>query len=95
MDKKLKAKWVKALRSGEYKQAYSRLKRINARKQASYCCLGVLCEVAKIKSYSTSFIRNLSGDAFIVPEGMQHTLSIMNDDGKSFRFIARFIEKNL
>ena len=37
MDKKLKAKWVKALRSGEYKQANGAL-----RDGSGFCCLGVL-----------------------------------------------------
>ena len=39
--KTLKA-WIKALRSGKYKQTYSVLSDSKAR----YCCLGVLCEVA-------------------------------------------------
>lgn len=39
MNKEVKAKWVAALRSGEYKQGKGRLKNINN----EYCCLGVLC----------------------------------------------------
>lgn len=49
MDKELKDKWVKALRSGEYKQGVAHL--VNENDQGhykSYCCLGVLC---KIKGY--------------------------------------------
>lgn len=46
MDEKLKEDWVKALRSGEYDQAASALKyREGEEETASYCCLGVLCEV--------------------------------------------------
>ena len=37
MDKKLKAKWVKALRSGRYKQG-----RVYMYNDGRYCCLGVL-----------------------------------------------------
>jgi hypothetical protein len=45
MDKKLKTKWVKALRSGDYNQGYHAL--CNARKDGDYfCCLGVLCDIA-------------------------------------------------
>lgn len=40
MDYNIAMKWVKALRSGDYKQAQKFLKVDNA-----YCCLGVLCEV--------------------------------------------------
>lgn len=45
MDATLKAKWVEALRSGEYKQAHATLKDDHG----GYCCLGVLCEIAGLK----------------------------------------------
>ena len=35
--------WVEALRSGHYQQARGRLKR-----DAGYCCLGVLCDISKL-----------------------------------------------
>lgn len=38
----IKDKWVAALRSGEYKQGQNKL--VNA--DGSFCCLGVLCELA-------------------------------------------------
>lgn len=41
MDKKVKKKWVKALRSGKYKQTQSRLQSPDG----SFCCLGVLCDL--------------------------------------------------
>lgn len=40
MKKGIKAKWVKALRSGKYIQSASRL-----RTDRGFCCLGVLCDV--------------------------------------------------
>lgn len=46
MDKELKDKWVKALRSGYYKQTTGILCR-----GGSHCCLGVLCELLKMKRY--------------------------------------------
>jgi hypothetical protein len=42
MDKKLKAKWVKALESGKYRRARGQLKT-----DSGYCCLGVLCAITK------------------------------------------------
>ena len=42
MDAKLKALWIEALRSGEYQQTADTLK-----DRDGYCCLGVLCHVAK------------------------------------------------
>lgn len=40
MDKNLKERWVKALRSGKYEQARGCL-----RDDSGYCCLGVLLDV--------------------------------------------------
>lgn len=40
MDQAIKKKWVKALRSGEYRQGSGVLK--DGRK---FCCLGVLCDI--------------------------------------------------
>jgi hypothetical protein len=41
MNKEIKAKWVAALRSGEYKQASGVLRDSSNR----FCCLGVLCNL--------------------------------------------------
>lgn len=41
MNKDVKQKWLAALRSGKYKQGALRL-----RASDSYCCLGVLCDIA-------------------------------------------------
>ena len=41
MDPGIRARWVAALRSGEYEQARKVLRSGDA-----YCCLGVLCELA-------------------------------------------------
>jgi hypothetical protein len=46
MDKKIKARWVKALRSGEYKQGTGYLAKKRGSEARRYCCLGVLCELA-------------------------------------------------
>jgi DNA-directed RNA polymerase subunit N (RpoN/RPB10) len=45
MDKELKAKWVAALRSGEYQQGYATLYDSGIDR---YCCLGVLISVADV-----------------------------------------------
>lgn len=37
---------LEALRSGEYQQTKGRLHRVSSEGQHSYCCLGVICEVA-------------------------------------------------
>ena len=38
-------KWVKALRSGKFKQGQGTLKQFNKQGQTQHCCLGVLCEL--------------------------------------------------
>ena len=40
MNQEIKEKWLEALRSGKYKQGFTRLKQNNR-----YCCLGVLCSL--------------------------------------------------
>ena len=42
----VKAAWLEALRSGDYKQGRERLHRINEDGSSGYCCMGVLCELA-------------------------------------------------
>lgn len=49
MNKKLAMKWVKALRSGKYKQGAPK----KLKSTLGYCCLGVLCEIENIKSTLT------------------------------------------
>lgn len=98
MDAKLKKKWIKALRSGKYKQCKG-----NLRQGETFCCLGVLAHQADMKfsrqtdgiytpkehRHSYDPIWNLVGESF------GRELSGMNDGGASFSKIADYIEKNL
>jgi hypothetical protein len=45
MNKKVMQKWLKALRSGKYKQGQGTLKQYDSNGNAQHCCLGVLCEL--------------------------------------------------
>lgn len=46
MKKSVAKKWVAALRSGKYRQGKTRLRVAGeTRRQDSFCCLGVLCDV--------------------------------------------------
>lgn len=42
----VKAKWLAALRSGEYQQGVSQLRYEDPDKVQRFCCLGVLCDLA-------------------------------------------------
>ncbi len=44
MKAEIKNKWLKALRSGDFKQAVGELHNLDT---GGYCCLGVLCDIAK------------------------------------------------
>lgn len=51
MDKKIKKKWVAALRSGKYEQGTTLLYDQTTK---SFCCLGVLCKVQGVKNQTIS-----------------------------------------
>lgn len=44
MNKRIKKLWLKALRSGEFKQTAGQLRAVRG-EAVSHCCLGVLCEL--------------------------------------------------
>ena len=46
MDKRLKTRWLKALRSGEYEQGRGKLA-VETDSGARFCCLGVLVDITE------------------------------------------------
>ena len=106
-----KNKWMKALRSGKYKQTngFLYVKTASISQPRGYCCLGVLARVqgAKFVPYNMGLspvlgkIKNEDA-SYLSPEfscGMtqdqQSDLASMNDNGKSFKEIAAWIKKNV
>jgi hypothetical protein len=109
MDAELKAKWVKALRSGEYEQTSGAL-RDKYRGGCAYCCLGVLAEVlgadwdrgvmsgGEFETISKEDEDLLSTELLALvclTEEQQSLLAKMNDEGDGFPRIADYIEANL
>ena len=107
LDPSFKARWVAALRSGDYEQGMNALCRVNDA-GATYCCLGVAFEVANgedawIASDDAAFGDELFGDytdeSLWAPPGLSwevaNILAVMNDGGKTFDEIADYIEANL
>lgn len=102
LEPEFKAKWIAALRSGDYKQGHQVLYR--GGEHDTYCCLGVACVVAGVAASQISGCSFINTDTDAVPsqlKGLTRTntlpgvLSEMNDDGKPFREIANWIEENL
>lgn len=71
MNSEIKDKWLKALRSGKYKQTTGVLKASD-----SYCCLGVLCDVYS-KTKKKSGIKFDDFNQFFDGENLK--LSILSD----------------
>lgn len=111
MDKKIKRKWLKALRSGEFTRGTGAL--CTATKRGDrFCCLGVLAFVQGGLWEQYDDCVNLYP---ILPDGNtqvssgyldyqlagglqrseQNELADMNDGGASFRKIADYIDRNL
>lgn len=103
MNPHIKAKWLAALRSGDYAQTRNAL-----RDRSGYCCLGVLCDVVgpsdwvELPGGSHSHYGHMSlpsaGLLAIVgvSDETARKLSSMNDISElNFRQIADWIEGNL
>lgn len=103
MNPEIKAKWVAALRSGEYKQGKGSLST-----GGEFCCLGVLCDLYDPEGWDKKFHRNnglppdavdawsgLVYDARVVIGGETRTLYEHNDEGRTFSEIAQAIEEQL
>lgn len=110
MNKKLKAKWLVALRSGDYQQGKCTLKD----REGRYCCYGVLAHILpqaikeefRIEELPTEISIDISGFYGkcynTLPRKLLDRIGLMamgepmhmNDDGKPFSAIADYIEQN-
>ena len=90
LTQEIKDKWIAALTSGEYKQGQGYL-----RLGDTYCCLGVLCDLLgwKLSKVSNAVDKYKRLTALLGDENEK--LQRLNDDGDSFKQIARYIKKNI
>ena len=106
MNPKYKKVWVDALRSGKYPQGTWAMKieeegyfdggLWKEDKHTSYCCLGVAAEVCKVKGDSCGEFLTLHASKKLgLPLTVQKKLAEMNDEHKSFKYIASYIERYL
>lgn len=105
MNKTLKRKWLKALRSGRFQQGqHSLFQRVPRTREKRYCCLGVLCVVAGATNRSDgyhykgkvaeSFLSSTLTKVAKLSEEEQWKLVRMNDSqGASFEDIALYVEE--
>lgn len=108
MNQKIKKKWVKALRSGKYKQGTEALK-FTYDGEAEFCCLGVLCDIVGDKvsiKQNLDIPRNSTlkkvglptvdkHDPFYDSDSVVVKLARFNDGGMSFNWIASYIDRYL
>lgn len=94
LTKKLKQKWIKALRSGKYKQGDASLHEISGN---TYCCLGVLQEIDNIICVGNSYLEGDNARSCVRGLTMQkqERLADMNDGGFTFAEISDWIEKKV
>lgn len=104
MNAELKSKWIAALRSGDYVQG-----RTSLRKDGKFCCLGVACDLLDPTKWSSEPTKwgdyEYRGDTTIWPWFVSDKFGVsmaqsdqlwnMNDRGDSFSEIADYIEQNL
>jgi hypothetical protein len=85
MNKRVKELWVKALRSGEYKQGTGHLRD----KNNNFCCLGVLCNIHAQENPNSSMIKDsvkgedfytYGGSSVLPPVAVQKWAGIYNKD---------------
>ena len=106
MDPEVKARWVAALRSGEYKQGKFALctrSGFQGQEGDTFCCLGVINEVERLGCDDDEAclvrahpVHRARTKLDIVPHRAQKFLADMNDGhGWSFSKIADWIEENL
>lgn len=103
MDQEIKAQWLAALRSGEYKQGHGSLEN-----EGQFCCLGVLCHIAWKNGITDRHERGeasyggfpdmppceVNAWAGLEDIGRLKWLVKLNDGGNPFSFIADIIEKD-
>lgn len=93
MNRDIKARWIEALRSGDYPQTREALHRTEPGLDSKgktmppgFCCLGVLCELAAkegvitSKTFSNGEVE-YDGDSLFLPAPVHEWAELVKDDG--------------
>jgi hypothetical protein len=98
LPKSFKEKWIKALRSGEYKQTMGALYLFEF---DAYCCLGVACRLHGkfdkiMDKQGVPEELSVKLPKYLTEHSVERQILIdMNDEGNTFKEIADYIEVNL
>ena len=85
MKKEIAKKWIKALRSGKYKQGHSWLKQYDTKNQPRHCCLGVLCELyneSMKKNHKKTLTTKTFDDGLFLPTSVRKWAGMKSKNGK-------------
>lgn len=87
MKPEIKEAWIAALESGQYEQGQGYLHRLDPDNKDTYCCLGVLCELATEagiceKFNFTPLTIAYDGRSFHLPESVMRWAGLDNDCGR-------------
>jgi len=74
MNKRIKSKWLKALRSGKYEQGKYNLRD----SENKYCCLGVLCDIYA-KENKKRWIKSKSNGNYYMKDGGSKMYAMPSD----------------
>lgn len=81
--------WVRALRSGKYKQCKAKLTQLDGDKPVAHCCLGVLCELAvksgvKLRIGVDASNRQYNGEDDVLPPAVRKWASLQGNTGEFY-----------
>lgn len=88
--------WIKALRSGNYKNGKYKLK-TTIKESTNFCCLGVLCDISKLGRWETPLHHDLPNNSIGIynTNAQELTDDIYDDDGDSILPDRTFSSVNL
>lgn len=84
MNPKVKAKWLEALRRGEYTQGEGTLRQGTSR-VVKFCCLGVLCDLYDSTQWSESSYWDGEMDETLLPPTVREWSGILNAGKGAYR----------
>lgn len=80
IEKESVKKWVKALRSGEFKQGKGYLASVDRKGSESYCCLGVACKLFQRENPEAIKVTKVDGVPFVNGENITEIIQFNGEN---------------